>query len=120
MKKYWKKRWFRNNFIQYILENKIHLYQYVVYDLGIEANFAQRFVNNASVKVYAKLLDWFKINTPIGSYNPDWAVLVEDGNDQKLHFVMETKAIFWLKHCDRLSMPKYNTVKRILRRSGVI
>ena len=68
------------------------VYEYIVYDSDVEANFAQRFENNASVKVYAKLPDWFKVNTPLGSYNPDWAVLVEDDGDQKLYFVLETKA----------------------------
>ncbi|MCD4751959.1 MAG: DEAD/DEAH box helicase family protein [Anaerolineaceae bacterium] len=74
-----------------MVESKKSIYEYVVYDSDVEANFAQRFENTASVKVYAKLPDWFKINTPIGSYNPDWAVMVEDGGEQKLYFVLETK-----------------------------
>lgn len=74
-----------------MLESRKSVYEYVVYDSDIEANFAQRFESNASVKTYAKLPDWFKINTPIGSYNPDWAVMVEDDGDQKLYFVLETK-----------------------------
>jgi len=43
------------------------------------------------VKVYAKLPGWFKIETPLGNYNPDWAVLVEMDGEQKLYFVVETK-----------------------------
>jgi type III restriction enzyme len=74
-----------------MLESQKSVYEYVIYDSDTEANFAQRFESNASVKLYAKLPDWFKINTPIGSYNPDWAVLVEDDGDQKLYFVLETK-----------------------------
>jgi len=74
-----------------MLESRKSVYEYVVYDSDTEANFAQRFESNASVKLYAKLPDWFKISTPIGSYNPDWAVLVEDDGDQKLYFVLETK-----------------------------
>ena len=35
--------------------------------------------------------DWFKIDTPLGSYNPDWAVLIETNNEKKLYFVLETK-----------------------------
>jgi type III restriction enzyme len=75
-----------------MLASKKSVYEYVVYDSDVEADFAQRFEKNASVKVYAKLPNWFKVNTPLGSYNPDWAVLVEDGGDQKLYFVLETKA----------------------------
>jgi restriction endonuclease len=38
-----------------------------------------------------KLPDWFKVNTPIGAYNPNWAVLMEKDGDQRLYFVLETK-----------------------------
>ena len=75
-----------------MLESQKSVYEYVIYDSDTEANFAQRLESNASVRVYAKLPDWFKINTPIGSYNPDWAVLVEDDGNRKLYFVLETKA----------------------------
>ena len=74
-----------------MLESRKSVYEYVVYGSDNESNFAQRFESNASVKLYAKLPDWFKISTPIGSYNPDWAVLVENDGDQKLYFVLETK-----------------------------
>jgi len=43
------------------------------------------------VKVYAKLPGWFKVPTPLGSYNPDWAVLVDKDGEERLYFVVETK-----------------------------
>jgi type III restriction enzyme len=43
------------------------------------------------VKVFAKLPGWFKVPTPLGSYNPDWAVLVEEDGAERLYFVVETK-----------------------------
>ena len=46
---------------------------------------------NARVKVYAKLPGWFTIDTPLGKYNPDWAVFIEKNNEEKLFFVFETK-----------------------------
>ena len=46
---------------------------------------------NARVKVYAKLPGWFTIDTPLGKYNPDWAVFIEKNNNEKLYFVFETK-----------------------------
>ncbi len=67
------------------------LYPTVIYDSQNEETFAERFEKNESIKLYAKLPDWFKINTPIGSYNPDWAVLMEKDGDQRLYFVLETK-----------------------------
>jgi type III restriction enzyme len=74
-----------------MMESDKSVYEYVVYDSGVEEEFARRFENNNSIKVYAKLPDWFKIETPLGSYNPDWAVLLENSNEEKLYFVLETK-----------------------------
>jgi type III restriction enzyme len=47
---------------------------------------------NDAIKVYAKLPGWFKVPTPLGTYNPDWAVLVEEGRAERLYFVVETKS----------------------------
>ncbi len=67
------------------------IYEYIIYDSDVEAEFAKKFEKNDSVKLYIKLPDWFKIETPLGSYNPDWAVLIEKDNIEKLYFVVETK-----------------------------
>lgn len=74
-----------------MVESHRSVYNYVVYDSEVERSFAERFEGNESVKVYAKLPDWFKIATPLGSYNPDWAVVIEDNGQNKLYFVVETK-----------------------------
>jgi type III restriction enzyme len=75
-----------------MIESKKSVYEYVVYDSANEESFAKSFENNKSVKLYAKLPSWFKIPTPLGSYNPDWAVLIEADGKDKLYFVLETKA----------------------------
>jgi type III restriction enzyme len=75
-----------------MIESKKSVYEYVVYDSANEENFAKSFENNKSVKLYAKLPGWFTIPTPLGSYNPDWAVLIEADGKDKLYFVLETKA----------------------------
>lgn len=67
------------------------IYEYTVYDSDIERDFAKRLDANEDVKVFAKLPDWFKIPTPLGSYNPDWAILVEKDGQKRLYFVVETK-----------------------------
>lgn len=67
------------------------IYEYTVYDSDIERDFAERLDANEDVKVFAKLPDWFKIPTPLGSYNPDWAILVEKDGSNRLYFVVETK-----------------------------
>ncbi len=58
-------------------------------DSGAESQFAQDCESSPQIKFYFKLPFWFKIPTPIGSYNPDWAVVFED--DTKIYFVAETK-----------------------------
>lgn len=47
--------------------------------------------NHDIVKLYVKLPDWFKVLTPLGSYNPDWPVLLDEDVCSKLYFVLETK-----------------------------
>lgn len=74
-----------------MFESHRSVYDYVVYDSDVERGFAEQLENNESVKVYAKLPDWFKVPTPLGSYNPDWAVVIEDNGLNKLYFVVETK-----------------------------
>lgn len=79
----------------YFSRNMIHsdksVYDYIVYDSNVEAEFAQKFEDNEDVKMYVKLPDWFKVDTPLGGYNPDWAVLIEKDGTEKLYFVVETK-----------------------------
>ncbi|WP_129597599.1 type III restriction-modification system endonuclease [Anaerophilus nitritogenes] len=67
------------------------VYDYVIYDSDKEAEFAKKFEKNESIKMYIKLPNWFKIETPLGTYNPDWAVLIEKEHTEKLYFVVETK-----------------------------
>lgn len=66
-------------------------FEYVVHDSGKESNLAAAFETNDNIKVYVKLPSWFKIDTPLGSYNPDWALLFEKDTEEKLYFVVETK-----------------------------
>jgi type III restriction enzyme len=69
------------------------VYEHVVYDsAGVERSFAEQLEKNEAVKVYAKLPGWFKVPTPLGSYNPDWAVLIEKDGEERLYFVVETKS----------------------------
>ncbi len=74
-----------------MLESKKSVFNHVVYDSDVEADFARSFELSDDIKVYAKLPGWFKIDTPLGSYNPDWAVLVELDGQPRLYFVVESK-----------------------------
>lgn len=80
-------------YLKNMLEATKSVYEHVVYDSsGIERSFAEQLEKNQAVKVYAKLPGWFKVPTPLGSYNPDWAVLVEKDGAERLYFVVETKS----------------------------
>ena len=68
------------------------VYEHVVYDSTVERDFAEALERNEAIKVYAKLPGWFKVPTPLGTYNPDWAVLVERDGQERLYFVVETKS----------------------------
>jgi len=74
-----------------MIESRKSVYEYVVYDSANEESFATRFESNPCVKLYAKLPSWFKIPTPLGTYNPDWVVLIDVDGEKKLYFVVETK-----------------------------
>ncbi|MDO5646335.1 type III restriction-modification system endonuclease [Paracoccus sp. (in: a-proteobacteria)] len=68
------------------------VFEHVIYDSGgVERTFAEQLEKNEAVKVYAKLPGWFKVPTPLGTYNPDWAVLVQVDGAERLYFVVETK-----------------------------
>ncbi|MCM8636484.1 DEAD/DEAH box helicase family protein [Accumulibacter sp.] len=67
------------------------VHEQVVYQSDTERSFADDLEKNEAIKVYAKLPGWFKVPTPLGAYNPDWAVLVDTDGSEHLYFVVETK-----------------------------
>jgi len=75
------------------MESQKSLYDIVVVDsLGIEMDFAKNLEIHNEVAVYTKLPSGFYINTPVGHYNPDWAIVFKEGADVKhVYFVAETK-----------------------------
>ncbi len=68
-----------------------HLYDHVVYDSDTERKFAESLDKNKDVAVYVKLPNGFYISTPVGKYNPDWAIAFYEGKVKHIYFVAETK-----------------------------
>ncbi len=68
-----------------------HLYDHIVYDSTNERDFASELDTNTDVAVYVKLPDSFYISTPVGRYNPDWAIAFYEGTVKHIYFVAETK-----------------------------
>lgn len=68
------------------------VYDYIIYDSSsIERPFAIALDNDPDVKMFFKIPERFKIETPIGTYNPDWAVYLTKNGEEKMYFILETK-----------------------------
>ena len=70
---------------------KHHLYDHIVYDSTNERDFATELDTQKDVAVYVKLPNSFYISTPVGKYNPDWAIAFYEGTVKHIYFVAETK-----------------------------
>lgn len=77
------------SYLSNLLSSQKSIYNFVEYDSEIEKRFAFDLERKESVKLFVKLPSWFTIETPIGKYNPDWAIVKHD--DDTLYFVRETK-----------------------------
>ena len=92
---YYTQELFENEELTGYLKNMVDasksVYEQVVYESSVEAAFADQLEKNTAVKVYAKLPGWFTVSTPLGGYNPDWAVLIDSDHAERLYFVVETK-----------------------------
>lgn len=79
-----------NSFTHIVTKTDKTIYEgFIPLDSGVESQFAKDCESSDQIKFYFKLPNWFKIPTPIGNYNPDWAIVFED--DKKIYFVAETK-----------------------------
>lgn len=81
---------------EYLVPSSNSLYDHVIVDSDVERRFVEDLENKYSlfVKAYVKLPSWFVVPTPVGNYNPDWAIVAEDpqANTERLYFVSETKS----------------------------
>lgn len=94
---YWEMRLFEEADLKGYLEDMVKvqkqektLYDFVKVDSEIESEFARDLETREDVQFYVKLPGWFTVDTPIGKYNPDWAIVFE--KDKRVYFVAETKA----------------------------
>ena len=83
------------------------IYDAIVYDSEVEQKFAVDLDKDERIKLFIKLPGWFKIETPVGGYNPDWAIVTAKrdlhGNEdrEKVYFVIETKGGTNLRSSER-------------------
>lgn len=81
-----------SGYLKSMIDANKSVHEQVIYQSDTERTFADQLEKNEAIKVYAKLPGWFRVPTPLGPYNPDWAVLVEKDNAERLYFVVETKS----------------------------
>ncbi|MBH0130555.1 DEAD/DEAH box helicase family protein [Salinibacterium sp. NK8237] len=67
-------------------------FDYVVYDSDIERQFAEKLDSREDVKMFMKLPGKFKIDTPVGPYNPDWAIIKHEDGEDRVYMIRETKS----------------------------
>jgi len=80
-----------SGYLKSMIDANKSVHEQVIYLSDTERTFADQLEKNEAIKVYAKLPGWFRVPTPLGPYNPDWAVLVEKDGDERLYLVVETK-----------------------------
>jgi type III restriction enzyme len=100
--KYWEMSLFQNleSYEEYIypLTNDNSIYEGVIFDAEKEKTFAEKLNDDPRIKLFIKLPDWFTVETPLGTYNPDWAIVME-GQDisgkkkPKVYLIRETKFV---------------------------
>lgn len=98
-----------------LLEVRKSVYSHIPYDSETEKQFAQDLERYTQVKMYAKLPGWFRIPTPLGSYNPDWAVLVRIEQEERLYFVVETKGSVLMKDLRAIEEAKIECARKHFR-----
>jgi len=67
-------------------------FDYVVYDSQVERQFAELLDSREDIKFFMKLPPKFKIDTPVGPYNPDWAIIKQEDGQDKIYMIRETKS----------------------------
>lgn len=82
-----------SSYLSRMVDVKHSIYDAVECDSEVEKQFALELDEREDISFFLKLPRWFKVDTPLGTYNPDWAVVKrEQGEDAKLYLVAETKS----------------------------
>lgn len=94
-----------------VMKAKKHLYDHVMYDSKNELNFAEQLDRSENIAVYVKLPDGFYITTPVGRYNPDWAIAFREGDIKHIYFIAETKGSMNSMQLRRIEESKIHCAK---------
>ncbi len=79
-------------YLNRVVKVKKSIYDSIEFDSEKEKEFAEKLDAREDINLFIKLPPWFKVETPIGTYNPDWAIVKQErGEEEKLYLVRETK-----------------------------
>ncbi len=93
-----------------------HIYDYVITDSDVERKFVEELDTSSEVVVYAKLPRGFTIPTPVGDYNPDWAIAFKEGAVKHIYFVAETKGTLSSMQLREIEQHKINCARKFFHR----
>ncbi|MCK9276321.1 MAG: DEAD/DEAH box helicase family protein [Syntrophales bacterium] len=94
------------------IETERHVYDYVFTDSNQEKDFVKKLDKSVEVVVYAKLPKGFFIPTPVGNYNPDWAIAFKEGTVKHIYFVAETKGSMSSMELRKIEEYKINCARK--------
>ncbi len=80
-----------DGYVSRALLSEKSIYDHILFDSEGEREFAESLEQDGTIKLFAKLPGWFTVDTPLGDYNPDWAIVKDDGDGKKLYLIRETK-----------------------------
>lgn len=93
-----------------------HIYDYIFTDSKTETEFVEKLDVSSEVVVYAKLPRGFSIPTPVGSYNPDWAISFKDGSVKHVYFIAETKGTMSSLQLKEIENVKIKCAKKFFKK----
>ncbi len=94
-------------------------FDYVVYDSDVASQFAEKFDTREDIKLFMKLPAKFKIDTPVGPYNPDWAIIKQENGEDRIYMIRETKSTLDDSKLRPIELAKIKSAKKHFAAIGI-
>lgn len=94
-------------------------FDYVVFDSDVERQFAELLDSREDIKLFMKLPSKFKIDTPVGPYNPDWAIIKQEDGEDRIYMIRETKSTLDDSKLRPAELAKIKSAKRHFEAIGI-
>lgn len=94
-------------------------FDYIVYDSDVERQFAELLDSREDIKMFMKLPSKFKIDTPVGPYNPDWAIIKHEDGEDRIYMIRETKSTLDLEKLRPTEKAKIRSAKAHFKAIGI-